>query len=160
MLLHALPPTRAEALGLASETLRAQHPHLVATSVTAFGAVGPYREFRAEELTATNAGGWCWLSPGALDEHERPPLKTFGHQADFQGGLAAAAATFAALYRAERDGAGEAIDVSVQDAIAAALEIGLIAFTYAGQLGTRHGARGAEPLGHLRSAPTGRSSSR
>ena len=122
-------------------------PHLVATSVTPFGATGPYRDYRAEELTATNAGGWCWLSPGALEAPELPPLKTFGHQAEFQGALAAAAATFAALYRATREGDGEAIDVSIQDAVAAVLEIGLIGFTYAEQLATRHGARGLNPWG-------------
>ena len=147
VLIHNLEPARAEALQLDGTALGSRHPHLVATSVSAFGATGPYRNFRSEELNRTNAGGWCWLSPGALEDASLPPLKTFGHQADFQGSLAAATATFAALYRAQRTGRGEGIDVSIQEAVAAILEIGLIAYTYMDQIATRHGIRGLNPWG-------------
>lgn len=146
-LVHNLAPARAERLGLDGASLRARHPHLVATSVTPFGATGPYRDYRAEELTTTNAGGWCWLSPGALAEAERPPLKTAGHQADLHAALAAATATLAALWRARRGGGGEAIDVAGREAVAAILEVGLIGFTYSGLVATRHGVRGLNPWG-------------
>ncbi len=144
-LVHNIAPSIAESLGLDGVALRARYPHLVATSLTPFGASGPYRDYAAEELTSTNAAGWCWLSPGALTETERPPLKTFGHQADFHGALAAATATLAALYRARQTGDGEAIDLSIREAVAASLEIGFIGYTYMGVIATRHGVRGLNP---------------
>ncbi len=147
VLLHNLEPARAEALGLDAASLGGRHPHLVATSVTAFGTSGPYRDWRSEELNRTNAGGWCWLSPGALEDPTLPPLKTFGHQADFHGALAAATASFAGLFRSLRTGQGEAIDVSIQEAVAAILEIGLIGYTYMDVIATRHGIRGLNPWG-------------
>jgi crotonobetainyl-CoA:carnitine CoA-transferase CaiB-like acyl-CoA transferase len=147
VLLHNLAPARAETLELDGESLGRRHPHLVATSVTAFGASGPYRDWRSEELNRTNAGGWCWLSPGALEDPALPPLKTFGHQGDFQGGLAAATASFAALFRALRTGRGEALDVSIQEAVTAILEVGLIGYTYMDVVATRHGIRGLNPWG-------------
>lgn len=58
----------------------------------------PYKDYRSHEITMAHGGGWAWLSPGALDDSELPPLKAFGHHADFQGALAAATVTLGAYY--------------------------------------------------------------
>ena len=76
-------------------------------SISPFGLTGPHKDYKAHDLTLSHAGGWAWLSPGALDRADLPPLKAFGQQCDFQGGLAAATATLGAYYRALGTGAGE-----------------------------------------------------
>ena len=48
-----------------------------------FGDHGPRAHWRGYELTASNAGGWAFLSPGASPSPELPPLKPFGAQCDF-----------------------------------------------------------------------------
>jgi crotonobetainyl-CoA:carnitine CoA-transferase CaiB-like acyl-CoA transferase len=53
---------------------------------------------------------------------DRPPLKTAGYQAHYQGALHAFSATLTALFAARRDGVGEHIDISLQEVQAASLE--------------------------------------
>jgi crotonobetainyl-CoA:carnitine CoA-transferase CaiB-like acyl-CoA transferase len=147
VLVHNHVPTEMEALGLAYERLRAIRPELVMCSITPFGLTGPHRDYRAEELTVQHGGGWGWLSPGATDHPHLPPLKAFGHQADFQAGIAANAVSLAALHRARRTGQGEHIDLSSQAYVTTFLEAALIYWTYAGALASRMGARGLNPWG-------------
>ena len=137
-------------LGISFAQLSEARPDLVLCSITPFGQSGPYSEYRAEELTVAHGGGWAFLSPGALEDPERPPLKAFGHQSDYQGGLAGALASLAAHYRARRTGLGEHIDLSVQEYIASFLEQAIPYHTYAGLLATRHGQRGLQPWGIFR----------
>ena len=145
VLVHNHAPKEMEALGLAYDRLRAIRPELVMCSITPFGLTGPHRDYRAEEITVQHGGGWGWLSPGASDFPELPPLKAFGHQADFQAGVAANAASLAALYRARRTGQGEHIDLSSQAYVTTFLEAALIYWTYPGLLASRVGARGLNP---------------
>lgn len=145
VLVHNHPLPALEARGLSWEALRAIRPGLVLCSITPFGLTGPYSRYRAEELTVAHGGGWAWLSPGALERPELPPLKGFGHQADFQAGTAGAAAALAALYRARRSGCGEHVDLCAQAYVASFLEVALIGYTYAGQVATRLGQRGLNP---------------
>jgi hypothetical protein len=51
----------------------------------------------------SHAGGWAWLSPGASDRPALPPLKAFGQQCDFQGGIAAATARLIKIADIEGD---------------------------------------------------------
>jgi crotonobetainyl-CoA:carnitine CoA-transferase CaiB-like acyl-CoA transferase len=145
VLIHNYARPQLEALGLCYEALCLSRPELVMCSITPFGLTGPYSEYRAEELTITNAGGWAYLSPGASEEHDQPPLKTFGHQADLQGGLAGASAALAAVMRVRETGVGEHIDLSTHSYITSFLESALISQTYVGQTATRFGRRGLNP---------------
>lgn len=147
LLVHNHAPKEMEALGLSYDRLQAIRPELVMCSITPFGLTGPHRDYRAEEITVQHGGGWGWLSPGASDFPELPPLKAFGHQADFQAGVAANAASLAALYRARRTGQGEHIDLSSQAYVTTFLEAALIYWTYPGLLASRVGARGLNPWG-------------
>ncbi|MFQ5697029.1 MAG: CaiB/BaiF CoA transferase family protein [Myxococcota bacterium] len=145
ILVHNLPPARADALRLDGPALWRLRPELVVCSITPFGRTGPYRDYRAEELTTTNAGGWAYLTPGASEEVDSPPLKAYGHQADFQSGLTGAMAALAAYLRARRTGVGEQIDLSNQAVIASLLEAALVTTTYAGLVPTRLGRRALNP---------------
>jgi crotonobetainyl-CoA:carnitine CoA-transferase CaiB-like acyl-CoA transferase len=147
ILVHNYPPARMAELGIDYEVFRRINPSLVMCSVTPFGLTGPYKDYRAYELNLTNGGGWAWLSPGASDRPDLPPLKAFGQQADFQGALAAATVTLAAYYRALETGTGEHIDLSVQSYIASFLEQNFIYYTYIGRVASRLGRRQLYPWG-------------
>jgi crotonobetainyl-CoA:carnitine CoA-transferase CaiB-like acyl-CoA transferase len=145
VLIHNVAPPRRAELGLDSTALTSMYPRLIVTSISIFGASGPYTNYRGYELTATHAGGWAYLSPGASPYPELPPLKCFGSQADFQGGIHAAVTTLAAYLRRMKSGKGQAIDVSEQECIAAMLEMNLMHYTYAGRETSRLGQRALGP---------------
>ncbi len=147
IVIHNFTPRKVEAFALEFDTLQPLRPSLVMCSITPFGMTGPYRDYRAEEITLVHGGGWAFQCPGASQVPDAPPLKPFGHQANLQAGLAGAMATLAAFYRARRSGVGEHIDLSTQSYIATILEAALPYYTYPGLVATRKGQRGLNPWG-------------
>jgi crotonobetainyl-CoA:carnitine CoA-transferase CaiB-like acyl-CoA transferase len=146
VLLHNVPPSEREATGLDSAVLRARHPRLIIAAVSVFGESGPYANYKGYELTASNASGWSFLSPGASPYPDLPPLKCFGSQCDFQGGVHAALTILAAYFHRLQSGdAGQSIEVSEQEAVAAMLEMNLMHYTYAGRETSRLGNRALGP---------------
>ena len=111
VVLEDYPAGSAAAWGWGWQTLRADNPALVLTSITPFGQSGPYRDYRGSELTLQAMGG-----PLITNGHEdREPLKLAGHYAHYHAGMVAAVATLMALRRAETSGEGDWIDVSVYE---------------------------------------------
>ncbi len=141
ILIHNYPRVRAEELGLAPAALEARRPDLVVLSLTPFGVTGPYRDFRAEELTLSNAGGWANLCPAATGRTDLPPLKVFGQQCNFVASVAGATAAMAAYFDVSRTGVGEHVDLSVQEYVASVLENGVPQYTYAENVATRYAPR-------------------
>ena len=144
---HNLPVHRLEETRLDWEHLHSLFPRLVVCALTPFGLTGPHRNWRGEELTVANAGGWTYLSPGTSTETDRPPLKASGHQADLQTGATGAIATLAALYGARQTGQGEHIDVSGQAVVGCMLEASLPRYTYSREVADRFGRKGLNPWG-------------
>ena len=62
VLIHNVPPADRAASGLDSGELCRRFPRLVVTSISMFGDHGPRANWRGNELTASNAGGWAFLS--------------------------------------------------------------------------------------------------
>ncbi len=145
VLIHNVPPSQSAASGLESAALCARYPRLIVAAISIFGETGPYAHYKGYELTAANASGWSFLSPGASPYPDLPPLKCFGSQCDFQGGAHAAIATLAAYYYRLKSGQGQAIEVSEQEAVAAMLEMNLMHYTYAGRETSRLGNRALGP---------------
>ena len=147
ILVHNYAPSQMAALGIDSVAFRALNPRLVMCSITPFGLSGPHKDYHAYELTIAHGGGWAWLSPGGSDRPDLPPLKAAGHQADFQIGTAAAAATMAAYTSALRTGQGEHLDFSGQAYIASFVDVSAPNYTYQEQVATRLGQRVLYPWG-------------
>jgi crotonobetainyl-CoA:carnitine CoA-transferase CaiB-like acyl-CoA transferase len=147
ILVHNYPPGEMTPRGIAYDTFRELNPRLVMCSITPFGLTGPHKDYHAYELTVAHAGGWAWLSPGASDRPDLPPLKAFGQQCDFQGGIAAATATLAAYTQALATGRGEHIDLSVQAFITSFLEQAIVYYSYLGRVASRLGQRYMYPWG-------------
>lgn len=147
LVVHNYSPAEMATHGIDYEQFRALNPRLVMCSITPFGLTGPHKDYKAHDLTLSHAGGWAWLSPGALERAELPPLKAFGQQCEFQGGLAAATATLGAYYRTLITGIGEHIDLSIQAFIASFLEQAFVYYSYLGRVASRLGQRYMYPWG-------------
>jgi crotonobetainyl-CoA:carnitine CoA-transferase CaiB-like acyl-CoA transferase len=146
VLLHNVWPPDMDRAGLNFDKMRKANPRLVMTSVTPYGMTGPYRNRRAEDLTLWSAGGVCVINGGGADHPELPPLKAYGQQAGFQGGVHAAVATMGAVMAQVRDGEGQHVDVSVQESLASQLELFFEYWPYMGLIASRLGRKPIQPV--------------
>jgi len=146
VLVHDFAPPEMDRIGLNYERLQKVNPRLVMTSITPFGLTGPWRDRRAEELTTWSAGGVMVLNGAGPDHPEMPPLKTFGSQASFQGGVHAATATMGAVLAQARDGEGQHIDVSIEEVLASQLELTFEYWPYMKLIATRLGRKPIQPV--------------
>jgi len=94
--------------------------------VTPFGRTGPRRDWLADDVVLSAAGGMAWLGgdPGAAPE---PPPR---QQAEQLAGAHAAIGAWLALLARDRTGTGQLVEVSAQEAVAATLETGAIAWIH------------------------------
>ncbi len=113
----AAPGTLAR-LGLGYDELKQLNPNLVLTSITPFGQTGPYQAYRSSDMVAEALGGMIWTN-GFPDE---PPLHALGLQAYHSASFFAAIGTLLALLARESLGEGQWVDVSMQEAVAGAVE--------------------------------------
>ncbi len=132
-LVENFAPGVMASLGLDDATLRAHNPRLVMASVSNFGQTGPWRDYRATDLVEYALGGLMYIF-GAYD---REPLKHALHQAQFKAGTNLASATLMALYHQRLTGAGQRVDVSIQESLASALRDVTNNYTYTGAVRRR-----------------------
>ncbi len=106
-------PGRTSELGLGYEHLIKDRPNLVYCSITPWGQDGPYveRELRASELVLQGMGG----PVNATGHSEREPLKLAGNLAQMQAGTVAAFAITGMVYRTEKGGEGDHLDISIYE---------------------------------------------
>lgn len=95
--------------------LAERFPHLVVTSVTPFGLVGPYRNHVGNESVVQAISGLLAVTPKITGGTHNEPLKLPGHFGAFFGGLHAALATLGALW--SRDEGGVLLDIALVDAL-------------------------------------------
>jgi hypothetical protein len=98
--------------------LRAGNPRLVVASITPFGRSGPYRDWKASDTVAQAMGGMLYVN----GHPDGPPLRSLGLQAYHQAGILAAVGIVSALIARDVTGRGQDVDVSLQAAVAGALE--------------------------------------
>src|SRR5713101_2779737 len=146
VLIHNVWPPYMDRVGLNYERFRKLNPRLVMTSVEPFGLSGAHRNWRAEELTMWSAGGTCVLNGGGPEHPEMPPLKTFGNQAGFQGGVHAAVATMGAVFAQLHDGEGQHVEVSVQESLTGILELTFEFGPYMRMIASRLGRKPIQPM--------------
>ena len=114
ILIESYAPGRLSGLGLDYRSLGENNPGLIMASVTGFGQTGPHSGFAYNDLVVF---AMCGLMSIAGDP-ERPPCAPPETQAYYFGSLVTALGIVAALYRRERTGAGDWIEVSMQEALA------------------------------------------
>ncbi|HEV8298345.1 MAG TPA: CoA transferase [Acidimicrobiales bacterium] len=94
--------------------LATRYPHLVVTSITAFGLTGPYRDHASSELVLQAVGGSLFRAGSAA----RPPCAAPGSYASDIAGATAALGSLLALRQARASGRGQHIDVAAIEALA------------------------------------------
>ncbi len=111
VVVESFRPGRLESWGLGYDVLAADNPRLVLTRVSGFGQTGPYRERPGFGTVAETGSGFAFINGWPETPPTSPP---FGF-ADSIAGISAAMGTAMALYRRERTGAGEEVDVALYE---------------------------------------------
>ena len=118
VVVESFAPGTLDGWGLGYEQLRRLNPKLVLTSITSFGQTGPYRDYASSDTIAEALGGMIYTN-GFSDD---APLRALGLQAYHSASFFAAIGTMSALWTRDTIGEGQWVDVSIQEATAAAVE--------------------------------------
>ena len=105
-------PGVMDRLGLGQAVLRARKPALIYCAISGFGQDGPLRDNPAYDQIIQGMAGVMSVT----GDTRTAPLRVGYPVADTMGGITAAFAIAAALYRQARSGEGEFIDVSMLEA--------------------------------------------
>ncbi|SER81865.1 CaiB/BaiF CoA-transferase family protein [Psychrobacillus sp. OK032] len=100
-------------LGFSYENLQAVNPSIIHASGTGFGSKGPYKDLPAMDLTIQALSGAMSIT----GFEDKPPVKTGPAIADFFGGIHLFGGVMTALFKKERTGTGDRVEVSMFDAI-------------------------------------------
>jgi crotonobetainyl-CoA:carnitine CoA-transferase CaiB-like acyl-CoA transferase len=141
ILIHNIAPVARAGHGLESMALSADYPRLLVAAISIFGETGPYANYHGYDLTAANASGWAFVSPGASPHEDLPPLRCFGDQCDFQAGVHTAMVVLAAYLHRLQSGKGQTIDIAEREVVTGLIENNLVHYTYAGRVASRLGDR-------------------
>ncbi|MCB1742394.1 MAG: CoA transferase [Gammaproteobacteria bacterium] len=116
VVIEAFTPGVMKRLGLGYEALRSRNPAIILCSISGFGQSGPNTDRPGYAHIAHGMTGWLALQFLHRDPPETPrgPGIAIG---DTTAGLTAFGAICAALFRRERTGQGEHIDIALFDAL-------------------------------------------
>ena len=115
--LEAFRPGVTERLGCDYAAVRARNPRIVYCSISAFGREGPYRDKPAHDLVCEAYAGLVSLGAGSAGQPTLPPVPV----ADLAAATMALAGVVMALYRREKTGVGDYLDISMHDCALACL---------------------------------------
>jgi len=112
-------PGEASPLGLDFPSISSANPAAILVSVTNFGQTGPRAKWAATDIVGQAMGGLMYVNGDA----EHGPVRVTAPQALVQANMQAAAGAMIALYaRGASGGEGQHVDVSMQEAVATALD--------------------------------------
>ncbi len=106
------PDTMAN-LGLDADVVRGRNPRVIYASGSGYGREGAHRDYLAMDITVQAMAGV--MSATGIDGE--PPLKSGAAMCDFFGGVHLYGAIITSLFRRERTGEGEVLDVAMQDTV-------------------------------------------
>jgi crotonobetainyl-CoA:carnitine CoA-transferase CaiB-like acyl-CoA transferase len=126
VLVENFSPGVMQRLNLGLESLQEVNPRLVVTSITNFGASGPYKDYRADETVLyAMSGGMV-----ATGDADKPPLAPGPAVTQYTAGLHAFVGTLIALFRREMDDKAPPVEVSIQESALENVEIHLAEFAH------------------------------
>lgn len=137
LFVEATPLGFLEELGFTDECFQTEFPELVIVSMTPFGRTGPYRNYKGSDAIANAAGGFLF---GQGDDR-RGQCTAPGHLAYQVAACVAATLGLAALRHARETGAGQRIDLSLQEALTFTNSSSVARYTLENRLERRPGAR-------------------
>ena len=110
-------PGVVDRLGVGYKAVRARNPRIVYCSISAFGQDGPYRDRPAHDLAVEAISGLIGMNLGRDGQPALPAVPI----ADLLAALNGLAGVMMALWRRERTGLGDHLDIGLHDAALAAL---------------------------------------
>ena len=139
VIIDAWAPGQMEAAGLLPEVLVGNGRRPVVCRISPFGQHGPWRDYRAEEITLYALSGLM----NSTGDGARAPLNARPPLASVSAGLYGFVASAMALHRRQQDGRGECIDLSIHEAAMQNIEIALAEYAHHGRVARRNGDRHA-----------------
>lgn len=117
--IESFPVGYLDKLGLGYSALEQINPGVILVSITPFGQTGPWKDYKTSDIVAWATGGE--MAP--FGEADRPPIR-ISHQshAYLNAGADGAMGALMALYQRHATGAGQQVDVSIQEAVVQCLE--------------------------------------
>jgi crotonobetainyl-CoA:carnitine CoA-transferase CaiB-like acyl-CoA transferase len=144
-------PSTVEKLKVDYPTLVQHNPQLIMVSMSAFGATGPYRDYRAYGANIEAVVGYLLLRGYAEGEEF---VNSVGGFSDACGGASAAFAALAALNHRRDTGEGQYIDMAQSEGVAQTLPQAMMDYSMNGRSRRSTGNRDRErvPQGAYRCA--------
>jgi crotonobetainyl-CoA:carnitine CoA-transferase CaiB-like acyl-CoA transferase len=130
-------PGVMERLGFGWETVHELNPNLIMCSVSGYGQTGTGRRKPGYDLIAQAMGGSMSITGWPGMEPTRAGMAI----GDLMGGLNAMIAVASCLFKRERGGGGQYVDVSLVDCIVSGLEAKMMEYLYTGVSPTMTGNR-------------------
>lgn len=140
VIVETFPPGYLASLGLDHASLERENPGLIMTSITPFGQTGPYSSYKGGEIVSYATSGLMSISGGS----DREPLKHGGFPGQYEAGLNGTLATLVGVLCRDLTGAGQHVDISVQEVLASTLVIQQPFYSWIGGVQGRR-----EPKGKL-----------
>lgn len=113
--IEAFRPGAVARMGLDYATVSAINPRIIYCSISAYGQTGPKRLDPAHDLSIQADAGVVSINEGKDGQPAMPAMPV----ADMAGSLMALSGILMALYRREQTGAGDYLDISMQDSLVA-----------------------------------------
>ena len=113
LLVEATPVGFLEQFDFTDASLRERFPNLAIVSITPFGRTGPYRHYKGSDAIANATGGFLY----GQGDNTKGQCTAPSHLAYQMAGTMAALLALAAVRHARVTGAGQRIDMSLQEAL-------------------------------------------
>jgi crotonobetainyl-CoA:carnitine CoA-transferase CaiB-like acyl-CoA transferase len=132
-----LAPGAVDRLGLGYEAARSMNPDIIYAQIKGFGPGSPYENFLAFDMITQAFSGIMSIT----GERDGPPIKPGVTLGDTGTGMLLAISIVAALLRRNRDGGGEHLQISMQDAMLQYIRSSLGAQSATGKTYSRNGSK-------------------
>jgi crotonobetainyl-CoA:carnitine CoA-transferase CaiB-like acyl-CoA transferase len=133
-----LAPGAIERLGLGYDAVKSLNPKLIYCQIKGFGDGSPYESFLSYDPVAQAMGGIYSVT----GEKGRQPVKPGPGLGDTGTGMVFAISILGALYRAQRTGQGQRLQVAMQDACMSYIRLAWAHTLHTGEACGRHGGSG------------------
>ena len=154
VLLENFGPGVIERLGFGYPAVRVLNPRLVYASIKGFGSYGPYADYKSYEPIAQAMGG----AMSVTGFPDGPPTYAWPSIGDSGTGMHCVIGILAALMQRQSTGEGQAVEVSMQDAVVNLIRVSLRDHQRYGRVMERTGNQlGGGRAGHDLSLPSRRS---
>ena len=135
VVMQSFTPGVADRLGIGYDAVRAIKPDVVYYSLSGYGQDGPWRAKRGYDPILQAASGHM----SVMGETGRGPVKSMVPIADVSTAIHGVAAILGALFRHERTGRGQHIDMSMMDVMVSMLSVVAARHLLTGAIPTRNG---------------------